>query len=156
MAFLRISAKLVFGVLLLALSASAAQAQWVFVARKVIGRVESMQQKPAPDTPTYDVATVVLEANADKVYRTVIETVHAHPENKIMNQDDLGRQLDVTNGKQTVGIHVFELQDKVSQLMIASAVKPGQQSPVSFAVQRVMAVCASMHVTCYMSGSTPP
>ncbi|HXQ42933.1 MAG TPA: hypothetical protein VN821_16820 [Candidatus Udaeobacter sp.] len=152
----RFGASLLFGILLLALSAGAAEAQWVFLARKVIGRVESMQQKPEPDTPTYDVATVVLEANADKVYRTVIETVHAHPGNKIVNQDDLNRQLDVTNGKQTVGIHVFELQDKVSQLMIASAVKPGQQSPTSYAAQRVLAVCASMHVTCYMSGSAPP
>jgi hypothetical protein len=152
----RFGASLLFGILLLALSAGAAQAQWVFLARKVIGRVESMQQKPAPDTPTYDVATVVLEANADKVYQTVIETVHAHPGNRIVNRDDLSRQLDVTNGKQTVGIHVFELQDKVSQLMIASAVKPGQQSPTSYAAQRVLAVCASMHVTCYMAGNAPP
>jgi len=152
----RIGTSLLCGMVLLALSAGAAQAQWVFLARKVIGRVESMQQKPAPDTPTYDVATVVLEANADKVYQTVIATVHAHPENKIVNRDDLSRQLDVTNGKQTVGIHVFELQDKVSQLMIASAVKPGQQSPTSYAAQRVLAVCASMHVTCYMAGNAPP
>lgn len=114
------------------------------------------EQKPAPDTPTYDVATVVLEANADKVYRTVIETVHAHPENRIVNEDDPGRQLDVTNGKQTVGIHVFALQDKVSQLMIASALKPGEQSPTSFAAKRVLAVCASLHVTCYMAADTPP
>jgi hypothetical protein len=156
MTFHRFGAKLLFGILLLALSAGAAQAQWVFVARKVIGRIENMQQKPAPDTPTYDVATVILEANADKVYRTVIATVHAHPENKILNQDDLSRQLDVTNGKQTVGIHIFALQDKVSQLMIASAVKPGQQSPTSYAVQRVLAVCAGMHVTCYLSGNAPP
>jgi hypothetical protein len=152
----RFGASLVFGMLLLALSAGAAEAQWVFVARKVIGRIESMQQKPAPDTPTYDVATVILDASADKVYRTVIETVHAHPENRIVNRDDLARQLDVTNGKQTVGIHVFELQDKVSQLMIASAVKPGQESPTSFAVKRVLAICASMHVTCYLSGDSPP
>jgi len=152
----RFCAELVFGVILLALSSSVAEAQWVFVARKVIGRIESMQQKPAPDTATYDVATVVLEANADKVFRTVIQTVHAHPENKIMNEDDLGRQLEVTNGKQTVGIHVFALQDKLSQLMIASALKPGQHSPTSFAVQRVLAVCASMHVSCYMAGDAPP
>jgi len=152
----RFGVSLVFAILLLGLSAGAADAQWVFLARKVIGRVESMQQKPAPDTPTYDVATVVLDASADKVYRTVIETVHTHPENRIVNRDDLARQLDVTNGKQTVGIHVFELQDKVSQLMIASAVKPGQASPTSFAVQRVLAICASMHVTCYLAGNAPP
>jgi hypothetical protein len=159
MTLFRTCAKPLLAILLLVLSASAAHAQWVFVARKVIGRVESMQQKPetaAPASPTYDVATVVLEASADQVYRTVLETVHSHPENKITNQDDPSRKLDVTNGKQTVGIHVIELQDKVSQLMIASAVKPGQQSPTSYAAQRVLAVCASMHVTCYMSGNAPP
>ncbi len=150
----RIVGSVLLGVVLLALSPSAAKAQWVFVARKVIGRVESMQQKPSQDAPAYDVATVMLEAPAEKVYRTVIETARGNPENKIMNQDDAHRSLDVVRSGYTVGIRVVELQDKLSQLLIATALKPGQQSgATSFAVQRVLAVCASMHATCYQEGS---
>ena len=50
-------------------SAVSAQAQWVMVARAVAGRVQQMTNKPANGPGGYDVATVVLMANADKVYR---------------------------------------------------------------------------------------
>jgi len=153
MPYRRIAGGLLLGLVLLALSPSAAKAQWVFVARKVIGRIDSMQQKPSQDAPTYDVATVILEAPAENVYRKVIETARSNPENKLMNQDDAHRSLDVVRSGYTVGIHVVELQDKLSQLLIATALKPGQaQSATPFAVERVLAVCASLHVTCYREG----
>ncbi len=65
----RFSAGLFLALAFLFVSTSLAQAQWVFVARKVIGRVESMtQSKQQAGTPRYDVAQVMLEANPAKVY----------------------------------------------------------------------------------------
>jgi hypothetical protein len=133
--------------------AGAADAQWVFLARKVIGRVESMQQTPKPGTPTYDVASVVLDAEAAKVFRTVVQTVQSHPENRITQRDDVSMNLEVSRGDFTVGIHVVALQDKVSQLIIASVVPPGQQSPTSYAVQHVLQICEQMKVRCYRAES---
>jgi hypothetical protein len=138
---------------LLTLCARAADAQWVFLARKVIGRVESMQQTPKPGTPTYDVASVVLDAPSTKVYQTVVSTVKSHPENRITQRDDRSLNLEVSRGPFTVGIHVVALQDKVSQLIIAAVVPPGQQSPTSYAVQHILQVCAQMKVTCYRAES---
>jgi hypothetical protein len=46
-----------------------AQAQWVMVARAVSGRVQQMQQTRADGKGDYDVATVVLEANATRFTR---------------------------------------------------------------------------------------
>jgi hypothetical protein len=74
----RLAVSLLLTFAFLMLSAGGAHAQWIFVARKVIGRVQSMTQSPAPDTPRYDVATVMLEADADKVYQTVIATIATH------------------------------------------------------------------------------
>jgi hypothetical protein len=139
------------GAALLTLWAGAADAQWVFLARKVIGRVESMQQTPKPGTPTYDVASVVLEAPAAKVYQTVLRTVQSHPENRITQRDDVSLNLEVNRGAFTVGIHIVALQDKVSQLIVASVVPPGQQSATSYAVQHVLQVCEQMKVKCHRS-----
>lgn len=52
------------------LGASEVNAQWVFVARKALGRIERMTQPPTSGVPSYDVATVVIEGRAEKVYGT--------------------------------------------------------------------------------------
>jgi hypothetical protein len=61
------------------------QAQWVMVARAVAGRVERMTGR-SNDGSGFDVATVVLEANAEKVYETAIKSLSARPDVKITKQ----------------------------------------------------------------------
>jgi hypothetical protein len=56
----------------------ASQAPWVAVARAVSGRIQQMQQKNADGPGGYDVATVVIEAPAQKVYGTAIQRLQAH------------------------------------------------------------------------------
>jgi hypothetical protein len=136
------------------LSAGGAHAQWIFVARKVIGRVQSMTQSPAPNTPRYDVATVMLEADADKVYQTVIATIATHKDYKTVQRNDATRNVEVTNGKLSAGVHVVALQDKVSELVIASVIPPGGESATSFAVGNVLRICQQMKVVCTLE-STP-
>jgi len=133
--------------------AGAADAQWILLARKVIGRVESMQQKPKPGVPTYDVASVLLDAPPATVYQTVLRMVTSHPENRITQRDDVSFNLEVSRGEFTVGLHVVALQDKVSQLIVASVVPPGQPSPTSYAVQHILQICAQMNVSCHRAES---
>ncbi len=46
-----------------------ANAQWVFVARKALGRIEQMREGGQNNSqPAYDFATVILDAPADKFY----------------------------------------------------------------------------------------
>jgi hypothetical protein len=73
--------------LALLLAATSASAQWVMVARAVSGRVQQMSHKPA-NGPGYDVATVVLEAKADKVYATALRSLKAHPGLTVTKSDD--------------------------------------------------------------------
>ncbi len=135
----------------LALAASAAQAQWLLLGRRAVGRIEDMVQSPdssQPQAPRYDVAVVMLEAPAQKVYETVIATVAEHPDYRYLQRNDATRDIEVTNGSKTAGVHVVALDEKLSQLMIASVIKPGEASPVPFAVQNVLRICNKMHVTC--------
>ena len=67
-----------FLMLVVFLTALAAQAQWVAVARAVSGRIQQMQQKSADGKGGYDVATVVIEAPAQKVYETAIQRLQTH------------------------------------------------------------------------------
>ena len=48
------------------LSGVSASAQWVMVARAVSGQIQQMSHKGQNGSGGYDVATVMLEANADK------------------------------------------------------------------------------------------
>ena len=151
----RLAAGLFLALAFLFLSAGGAQAQWVFVARKVIGRVETMTQSPQPNTPRYDVATVMLEANPDKVYQTVLATIATHKDYSIVQRNDASKNIEVTNGKLSAGVHVVPLQDKLTQLTIASVIPPNGPSPTSFAVGNVLRICAEMKVVCTVE-SPPP
>ena len=140
--------------LCISLAPTVATAQWVFVARKALGRIESMTQSPAAGAPRYDVATVILEAPADKVYAAILAGIAKHPDYTTVQRNDATYNVEVSNGKQSAGLHVVELQEKVSQLIIASVLPPTGESPTSFAVQNVLRVCAEMKVEC--SVESPP
>ena len=137
--------------LLLAVSA---QAQWVMVARAVSGRVQQMQQKSADGKGGYDVATVVLEANADKVYHTAIQRLQAHSsEVKILAQDARRRLVEFGNGVQNVGMQATPLGDKLTQLVVASSLGAVQPSATSIVVKSILDVCTEMKVECTLENN---
>jgi hypothetical protein len=139
---------------LLVLGLGSAEAQWLFLGRKVVGKVENMVQSPdaaEPAAPRYDVAVVMLDAPASKVYETVVATVAEHPDYSYKQRNDANFDVEVTNGTRSVGVHVVPLDEKLSQLIIASVIIPGETSPVPFTVQNVLRICEKMHVTCSTS-----
>jgi len=55
-------------VVIVLLGASEVGAQWVFVARKALGRIEQMTQPRTSGVPSYDVATVVIEGKVVAIH----------------------------------------------------------------------------------------
>lgn len=135
-----------------ALSSTTANAQWVMVARKVSGQVQQMSHKSANGNG-YDVATVILEANADKVYSTALAGLKAHEGIKITKNDDKKRLIEFTNGVQDASLQATPLGDKLSQLLIASNLTDDQTSATSLVLQGVLKVCKEMNVNCTVGGS---
>jgi hypothetical protein len=129
------------------LSAIAAEAQWVMVARAVSGRVQQMVNKPSTGAG-YDVATVVLEANADRVYETAVKSLQAHPEITVTDKNAKKREVKFAKGGQVASLQATPLGDKLTQLVIASNLTGAQPSPTSLVVQGVLKVCTDMHVVC--------
>ena len=146
---MRISLTKTFLILTVFLTALAAQAQWVAVARAVSGRIQQMQQKGANGQGGYDVATVVVEAPAQKVYETALQRLQAHSsEVKIIKQDAKKREVSFTNGVENAGLQANPLGDKLTQLVVASTLSPTQPSATSLVVKSIQNVCAELKVEC--------
>ena len=126
-----------------------AEAQWVFVAKKALGVVNRLtSQGHEKQGQGFDVATVLLEANADKVYSTAVDLLKRNPNITINYREDAGRQIEFTDGKILAGLKVSRFEDNLSQLLISSTITPSQPSGTSFVVDRVFQVCEKMGVHC--------
>lgn len=130
------------------LQTSQAETPWVMLARRAIGRVEHMSQPQQGEQPGYDVATVILNADATKVYATAVSMLHRSQVVHVVAEDPVHRSVQFSNGQRTAGITVTDLGTRLSQLMVASTVLPGQDSATSKVVDGVLRVCQEMKVTC--------
>jgi hypothetical protein len=125
-----------------------AQAQWVMVARAVSGRIQQMSNKSS-NGAGYDVATVVLMANADKVYETALNSLKTnHPEITIDSADAKKREIKFSKGPQIASLQATSLGDKITQLVVASNLTGMQPDATSVVVEGVMRVCKQMNVVC--------
>ncbi len=130
----------------------AAQAQWVLLGRKALGTINRLtSQGHEKQGQGYDAVTVLLEANADKVYSTAVDLLKANPNVAISYREDTGRVLEFTDGKIFAGLKVSKLEDHLSQLLISSTITPGQASGTSFVVEKVLQVCEKMGVQCALA-----
>ena len=131
-------------------AADFAQAQWVMLARHVVGRVEQMsQQSSQAGGPSYDSAAVMLEAPADKVYAAVLTGVRNNTRGlTITREDGAALVVQFTNGEQIAGIKVSALSDTVSHLLVTSAHSGSQPNAAALVMDSVLRVCRQMNVEC--------
>ena len=143
------SKRLIPVVIFVSLMAITSQAQWVAVARAVSGRIQRMEQQGANGQGGYDVATVVIEANARNVYETALQRLKAHADEvKVIREDARTRTVAFTNGQQTASLQANTLGDKLTQLVVASSLDPAQHSVTPLVVKSIQQVCTEMKVEC--------
>jgi len=128
--------------------ADIAQAQWVLLARRAIGRVEQMSQTSQDGKTTYDTATVMVDVPVDRVYDTMQRSVRAAQGITITNEDPAARRIQFTNGTQIAGIQAISFGDNLTQLMVSSAHSNAPNPPTSIIVERIIATCKDMNVEC--------
>ncbi|MGH7117575.1 MAG: hypothetical protein ACREFP_01025 [Acetobacteraceae bacterium] len=121
---------------------------WGLVAHGVIGRVKHLSQKPEGSQPGFDVATVVLNADATKVYATAVSLLHRNQALHIVTEDPKDRTVEFSNGARSARITVIGLGTMLSQILVASAIKPGEDSATLRIVEGILHVCQAMKVTC--------
>jgi hypothetical protein len=138
-----------FGILLLTVS-TIAEAQWVMLARRAVGRVEQMsQQSPQPGGANYDSAAVMLDAPAAKVYAAVVKGLQGNTQGLTITREDASAMLvQFTNGQQIAGIKVSPLGDDLTHMMISSAHTGNQPNAAAMVMNAVLRVCKDMNVEC--------
>jgi len=142
------SAIVLAGVALLVVS-SIAEAQWVLLARRAVGRVEQMsQQSPQANGANYDTAAVMLEAPPDKVYTAVIRGLKNAQGITITREDPAATLVQFTNGQQIAGIKISALGDQLTHMMISSAHTGNQPDAAALVLNAVLRVCKDMNVEC--------
>lgn len=131
------------------LASGLAEAQWVMLARRAVGRVEQMsQQSPGSGGASYDTAAVMLEAPADRVYAAVLRGVGNAQGIRITREDANRRLVEFTNGTQIAGIVVNPLGDALTHMMITSAHTGSQPDAAALVLNAVLRVCRDMNVEC--------
>jgi hypothetical protein len=130
------------------LASSLAEAQWVLLARKVVGRVQQMSQQQPNGGAAYDSAFVMIEVPAEKVYAVAVRNIKAAPGITVTEQSDAQRLIQFSNGEQIAGLQVNALSDNLSQLMITSAHSSTQQNAATMIVERVLKLCTELNVEC--------
>jgi hypothetical protein len=132
-------------------SFSLAEAQWVFVARKALQVINTVagEIQGAGQPGTVDAATVLLEADADKVYAAAIQLLRENRDLRILSQDDPRRTVAFARGTQSVSMKISPLGDHLAQILVAGPA--GQAGGASVAVEGILRVCHQMKVECSRS-----
>jgi hypothetical protein len=146
-----LSAMLV-GVALSGVPPGAAEAQWVLLGRRVLGRVEQMRQSPDGGRPGAEIASVIVDALASRVYATALDVIHRNPAVKILGQDPARQRLELAEGDRRATLSVTELGDKLSQLVVAGTTIPGEAPASSRVAEAVLRVCREMRKQCSVGG----
>ena len=127
---------------------SEAATPWAMIARRAIGRVEQLSQAPKDEQPGFDVAAVVLSADATKVYATAVGLLRKNQSVHVVAEDAAHRTVQFSNGARSAGITVTDLGTRLSQILVASAIMPGQDLATMRVVDGILQVCQEMKVTC--------
>jgi len=131
------------------LASGFAEAQWVLVARKVVGRVEQMSQSQGGNGASYDSAAVMLEAPADKVWDAVLRGLRGNTQGVTVTQENpADHVVQFSNGRQIAGIKVSSIGDNLTHLLITSAHTGDQPNAAALVLNSVLRVCKDMGVEC--------
>jgi len=132
----------------LMLPMASADAQWVLLARKAAQRIHHMTEGGIGGQPGYDFVSVVLEVPADRVFGVALDRAQKNRAVRILMADPGARRLQLAEGDRTATLNVVELNDQVSQLLIAGRSGPGEDATSSRVVEAVMRVCSELKKTC--------
>ena len=99
-------------------AATGANAQFVALGRKVVGKITTVTQPRDSKSPGCDAATVILDADAGKVFSTAVSLLQKNPDITITKMDQVKRTVGFKQADWTLEMRVTELGDKLSQLLI--------------------------------------
>lgn len=134
----------------------AAEAQWIFVARHVIGRVQQVTQQASSADPgapqrVTQVATVVLDAPAARVYKVATNATNSNQNVTVVSNDPVAMTINLKEADQSATLSVTALNKNLSQLMIVGTAPAGEDPQTTRIVNAVLRLCGDLGKTCQIS-----
>ena len=135
-----------------------AEAQWVFVARHVVGRVQQMTQQQddpgtgAPQRVT-QVATVVLDAPANRVFQVATNATNTNQQVTVVSNDPATMTINIREAEQQATLKVTALNKNMSQLMIVGSAPAGENPQTTRIVSAALRLCGDLGKTCQIGNN---
>jgi hypothetical protein len=129
-----------------------ANAQWVFLGRKALGKVRQLTgEMKGSQHSGYDAATVLLDAHADKVYSTAVSVLEASKDWRVTRKDDKSSTIEFSDGRLTAGMQISRLEDNLCQILVVSTGTAGKPDATSLVLNGIFRVCKEMGVHCQLA-----
>jgi hypothetical protein len=122
---------------------SAAPGQAVFLARKAVGVISRI----ADQARGHETASVLLEADAAKVFAATQKIIREKPDAQLISQDEISRTVSFKYKGQTVTLKVARLQDDLAQILVLSSGWDGQADS-SYVIDGILRICKEFGVHC--------
>ncbi|MEJ2585994.1 MAG: hypothetical protein P8165_00110 [Deltaproteobacteria bacterium] len=136
---------MLIGLIVLLLFPSVAPAQAVFLARKALGLISHITDQ----VHGHETASVILEADANKVFTAAEKIIREKPENQMVSRDEATRTLSFTHNGLAITLKVIRLQDDVAQILVVSSGNNTQQD-TNYAVNGILKVCKAVGAHCWL------
>jgi len=128
---------------------SVAQPPWIFVARRVEGRITQVTQDDSNGNPAFQLATVIVDAPANKVYATAVNVANQNSALTIVSQDSQNFKFKVSEGGKSASVTILPLSEKSSEILItAPAGRADQAGSKSMVVGSIMKICNQLKKQC--------
>jgi hypothetical protein len=135
---------LLLGMVILLLCPSVAPAQAIFLARKALGLVSHIVDQGQG----HETASVLLEADATKVFEAAERIIREKPENEILSKNAAERSLSFRHGGRAISLKVTRLQDDLAQILVVSSGGNTQQD-TDYVVNGILRICKEVGAHCW-------
>ena len=122
---------------------SVAPGQAVFLARKALGLVSRITDQ----FHGHETASVLLEADAGKVFTAAQRTIRKNPGNEIISTDEASRTISFKHNGRAITLKVAHLQDDLAQILVVSSGNNTTRD-TDYAVNGILRVCKEVGAHC--------
>lgn len=133
-----------------------AEAQWIFVAHRAMNRIQQVtQDQDASQTPgaqvpqrVTQVATVILDVSAKRVYEVATNTTKNNPKVTVVSNDPASMTIRLKENDQSATLTVTALNKNIAQLMIVGSAPAGENPQTTRIVNAAVKLCNDMGKKC--------
>jgi len=136
---------LLVGWVILLIFPSIASGQAVFLARKALGLISHITDQ----FHGHETASVLLEADAGKVFAAAERIIQEKPENQIISKNEATRTLSFKHRSLAITLKVSRLQDNVAQILVVSSGNDTSQD-TDYVVNGILRVCKEVGAHCWL------